>query len=542
MRVHPLSTFSLSLLACTLLLAGVPAAAQSEGVLFDFRLDIPEGLNEIPVLLQRSFTLTFTDASRDGTSIVPGAPPLGATPHHVEFRLSPGFNDTTGWQIVPPGGFDSFPGQVHNVVFDVLVFTTAENPYYRLNINTTITTADGQTFHRDGSMLFFTKGIAGFTVRPGSAVLGLKPREIAQADLRVVNFGSLPRAYDFEMVDNPCELGVGPPASVVVQGKGTRDVQFSVQGPATRFDLLGAPYCLLTFNIVAHDNPSLARQQTVTVQLAPAIALDPLAVFYFFAALLLLVLLVLFLRRRKERLEEEILGKPQKPWTIPVEQVYLRHLKAKDQRAWYVVRHYLMEDEYRSALLWYKAYKKATRGDRRRERLVLAQERSYARWKAGWEKDIAKPVAKADRFEAKLQGKLDRKARKTHRKATRRWRKAVRKLEAKRHKKVEREQTLHAKLVARARKKGLPEPEPLQVGPPELPPQPAPRPRPLAEHRWARKAARQRKRMLRKQGNLEVRFERADARKQLQLQRKVEKLSRDIGDAGFVAQHATQQQ
>jgi hypothetical protein len=289
-------------------------------------------------------------------------------------------------------------------------------------------------------------------------------------------------------------------------------------------------------NVYAQDNPSQVLSVSVPVKITGTY-FDPLAIFYVLLLICALIFLILFVRRRKERLEEEILGKPQKPWLIPVEQVYLRHLKKKDPRAWYVVRNYLMEDEYRSSLAWYKAYKKATKGDRSKERLVLAQEKTYARWKRGWEKDIAKPMLKADKLEAKLQKKLDRKARKKDRKALAKWRGEVKKLEAKHEKAVEKESALHTKLLARARKKGLPDPEPPVLASPELPPEPTPQAIPLSSHRWQKKADRFQRRMAKKQGNLEVQFEKADARKQAKLKRKVAKLSRDLGDAEFVAHH-----
>jgi hypothetical protein len=522
------------------LLPALPAASAQAEALYDFSMTVDASLHVVQPGDFGRATVTLKDRSHDSPQgFVPGTSG-GVLFHTWTFQVAPGFNESRGWIPTGIGSVSTDPGQTVTQVFQVQVTPQAVNPYYKAQIRATIVTAGG-TFNRTADVLFFSKGVVGFTALPGRSVDSLQPLEIKQVSLSIFNQASVKRTFDIGLTDNACGLAVGPPATTVVPPKTFQEIQFSIQGPDSRFNPLSDDNCVLGFAVHAQDNPGQALTVILPVKVTGTY-FDPLGVFYVLAAIALLILLALFLRRRKERLEEEILGKPQKPWTIPVEQVYLRHLKAKDQRAWYVVRHYLMEDEYRSALLWYRAYKKATRGDRRKERLVLAQERSYARWKAGWENAIAKPVAKADRFEAKLQRKLDRRARKAHRKATRKWRKQVRRLEAGHLAKAKRAAALHAKLVARARKKGLPEPEPLQTGPPELPPQPAPRPRPLAEHRWARKAARQRKRMLRKQGNLEVRFERADARKQLQLQRRVEKLSRDIGDAGFVAQHATQQQ
>jgi hypothetical protein len=518
------------------LLSFVPQAHAQAEVLYDFSLGVDPGTHIATLADGAVAGITFSDHSRDSPQgLVPGSPSGGVLAHIVTFRITPGFEDSKGWQAGSLGSIASLPGETYRKEFKMQVFAQATNPYYLAHINATIDTNGGR-FYRTGDILFFTRGIPGFTLLPGPSIDGLKPVEIRQASLQIYNVAAVKRTFDFTVTDNTCNLDVAPPATTVVFPHEFQTVQFSIRGPNSRFSPLSDDNCVVGMGVSAQDNPGQVLTTTIPVKVTGTY-FDPLAVFYVLAAILLLVLLVLFLRRRKERLEEEILGKPQKPWTIPVEQVYLRHLKAKDQRAWYVMRHYLMEDEYRSSLLWYKSYKKATKGDRKKERLVLGQEKSYARWKAGWEKDIAKPVRKADRFEAKLQRKLDRKARKAHRKATRKWRKATRKMEARQQAKVDKALALHEKLLARARKKGLPEPEAPELPELALPAEPALQARPLAGHRWAKREARFRRRMLRKQGNLEVKFEKADARQRLKLRRKVEKLARNLGDADFVAQH-----
>jgi hypothetical protein len=523
---------ALALLLSLSLFSSPPAHAQTE-VLYDFEFRVEPGIHIATLETGATTTLTIVDHSRDSPQgLVPGQEG-GVLAHYVTFDVTP--RGQLGWIPNALGTVASYPGGTYTQEFRVQVFPQAKDPYFIAHINATMETPGGP-IHRTADVTFFTRGIPGFTVLPGPSIDRLEPLEVHQASFSIYNVATLRRTFQAEVAQNDCNLAIGPPASTVVPGHQFQRVEFSIQGPQSRFSPLSDDNCVVGMKVYAQDNPDQALSVIIPVKVTGTY-FDPLGVFYVLAAIALLVLLILFLRRRKERLEEEILGKPQKPWTIPVEQVYLRHLKAKDQRAWYVVRHYLMEDEYRSSLLWYKAYKKATRGDRKKERLVLAQERAYARWKAAWEKAIAKPTRKADRFEAKLQKKLDRRTRKAHRKATRKWRAAVKKLEAKSQKKADRALALHGKLLARARKKGLPEPEAPALPTPDLPEEPTLRARPLAEHRWARTEARFRRRMLRRQGNLEVRFEKADARRQLKLKRKVQKLARDLGDPEFVAHH-----
>ncbi len=59
----------------------------------------------------------------------------------------------------------------------------------------------------------------------------------------------------------------------------------------------------------------------------------------------------------------------------------------------------------------------------------------------------------------------------------------------------------------------------------------------LADHRWAKKAAGYRRRRVRQQGNLEVAFEKKEARYLAKLQRKVQRIARKLDDPDFVVEH-----
>lgn len=523
------------LLLPALLLPSLPTEGQT-GFLYAFSMDLPQERLEVPATGSREVTITFHDLSRDNTNLV-GQPPAGVNPHHASFEVVP-TKQVSGWIASQPGSLTTYGGQTKSTTFQVIVSSVAEDPYFTVEVRGTIQTPGG-TYNLTGLVLFYTPGIAGFQLPYSTNIQSLGPRESGTASLRVQNTGSLVRSFSFALRENPCNLKVAAPPSVSIEGYKGVDVPFTVRGPDTRFDPLGlnSEYCRVVLDVWATDNPGLVKSNSVTARLSPGVAIDPMLVFWVLVAAAVLVLLVLLLRRRKEKVEEELLGKPQKPWTIPVEQVYLRELKARDPRAWYVVRHYLMEDEYRSALLWYKAYKKGTKGARKKEALILRQEKAYERWKARWAKAIAKPLQEADRYEAKLQRKLDRRARKAHRKALRSHRKEMARLQERHAKRVAAAKEAHAKAAAKAQRKGRPAPPAPQAEPLALPPKPEQKPVALASHRWAKKAARFRRRRVREQGNLEVKFERQDARYLAKLGRKVRRIARKLDDPNFVAEH-----
>jgi hypothetical protein len=537
MAVRPSVALSAFLL---LPLLSVSAGAQGE-VLYDFSIrDVP-ALTEVPwegMAGRADVNFTFVDASHDSpTGYVPGGPPTqGLLYHKVKVEVQPFPAAKEGWvATADTPDFNSVAGTTTPIGIRVNAYASATDPYFRILVNLTITTQDGSTFHRLADMSFFTKGFPGFVILEQGPYITLGQREIGTQNVVLWNRASLPRAFTFEVGRNDCKLWINPPGTTTLAGYEQRAVPFQVVGPEEHIWYQGSA-CTYQMVVRAQDNPEAPQSASIPVRVQ-GLYIDPLYLFWAAAAALLLLLLVAAVRRYKERRDESLLGKPQKPWLIPVEKLYLEALKRKDPRAWYTVRHFLMEDEYRSSLLWYKAYKAATKGDRKKERLILKHERTYERWKAKWARRIAKPLTLADRFESKLQRKLDRRSRKTLRKARRRWRKSNRHLEAAHRKAVERAAERHAKAAAKAAKKGRPEPVALAIDAPAQSPEPVLVPLTLATHRWAKRAARYRRRMEKRQGNLEVRFERQDARYLARLRGKVNRIARKLDDPTFVAEH-----
>lgn len=524
--------------AVALLAPSLPVAAQDpfENV---YAFDLaPESASRVDVQVNglEFLYLTFRDLSRDSPTAF--APPGATQPatllaHQVVFEVRPHIEDP-GWYVAPPSALSSYAGQTHRVEVPFQLNAQAREVFYPVDILATIRTQDGGTYHANVTLIGFSLGARSFSAQVGQSFTA-GPDEVIEAPVRLINLGIGHRTFDMEVADNPCGLAVATQNGNLVQGKSEEVYTVSIETPNDK-PWYFSELCTVTLRVSPSGQPDVYQQVFIGIQVNGGYV-DPVWVFYTLALGLALLILFLVLARRKARIEEEILGKPQKPWTIPVEALYLKALRQRDERAWYVVRHYLMEDEYRSALLWYRAYKKSTKGDRRKEGLVLRQEKAYERWKARWQRRIAQPILQADRFEERLQAKLDRRARKAHRGQMRRHAKVVGKMKAAHAAQVERAGKRYAKEAAKARKKGLDAPERPAVPEPDYPAEPALEAMPLAGHRWAKKAAKFRAKKVREQGDLEVKFEKADARRLAKVRRKVQKVARKLDDPEFVAEH-----
>ena len=523
-------------LAASLLLSPSATAQAPQDVVYVFDLEARNGsrvdvqLNDLALL-----PVTFKDMSKDSaTALVPNSPlePSNLIIHYVSWEVIPQLTDA-GWTVFPPSTIFSYAGTTTTVDVNFQVTAQATHDLYPIELIAHIETPGGK-YTQNMTLLGFSLGAASFAAQVASSY-DLKPKQIVDVPIRLTNLGLEPRAFDMEVRDNPCGMATATSNNNIVLGKTTSEYTVSLQAPAKKLYYFSES-CTVSVAVSPSGRPDVVQVVAISTQVN-GLFISQLWVIQAVLLVLALILLFLFLARRKARIEEEILGKPQKPWTIPVEVLYLKALKQKDERAWYVVRHYLMEDEYRSALLWYKSYKKTTKGQRKKEGLVLRQEKGYDRWKAAWQRDIARPLRQADRFDERLQRKLDRKARKAHGRQMRKYAKVVAKMKAAHAAQVERAGKQHAKAVAKAAKKGQPTPKRPVVPEPDYPDQPQLVAIPLASHKWAKKAARFRARRVRKQGDLEVKFEKADARRLAKVRRKVQRLAKKLDDPEFVAEH-----
>lgn len=523
-----------------LVLASPFAAAQEspQRELYNFAIESEDTLKTLDVGGSTDFAVTFKDLSRDSSGGlsggVGGAPNIGPSQHSVSFTYESTQADVTGWYVLTPTPLTSIGGQSFDLRVTVGASQRVANPYFPFTMTAVVQTSAG-TFTASANFTALTLGLPSFNAQVGDVGGDIRPGQIVDIPVRITNGALFPRGFDVQVVENTCHLSAVASTNNLVGGKETKTYTVSVRGP-TSSPWYFSSVCSLGIQVAPNDSPLATRVVTAPLTINGGYV-NPQWVIWLVEILIVLLIIILFLVRRKARIEEEILGKPQKPWTIPVEALYLRALRQKDERAWYVVRHHLMEEEYRSSLLWYKAYKKATKGSRQKEALVLRQEKQYERWKAGWQKDIAKPLKAADKYEAKLQRKLDRKARKQDRKTARKVRSITRKMAAAHAKRLERALEKWQKQVRKAEKKGLEAPPRPQLPEPDYPEEPEPSTVLLADHKWAKKAARFRARRVKEQGNLEVRFEKADARRLAKLRRKVHRIARKLDDPDFVAEH-----
>ncbi len=96
--------------------------------------------------------------------------------------------------------------------------------------------------------------------------------------------------------------------------------------------------------------------------------ISPLIGLILIPIIIILIIIYFIFFYLKQKREKELYGKPEKPWTIPVEKKHLEELKQKDKEA-YEKERLMMEDEYKSAMLWYNGYRQSIRQEKQKGKL-----------------------------------------------------------------------------------------------------------------------------------------------------------------------------
>jgi FtsZ-interacting cell division protein ZipA len=125
--------------------------------------------------------------------------------------------------------------------------------------------------------------------------------------------------------------------------------------PETLFDP-GTPH---TINVSAYsiNYPKQYFNAAVTV-VTKGVYISPLIFFYAIIIIVIIIIIYFLFFYIWKRREKTVYGKPEKPWKIPEEQAHLRELKKTDKKA-YDQERLMMEDEYKSAMLYYQDYRQS---------------------------------------------------------------------------------------------------------------------------------------------------------------------------------------
>lgn len=241
---------------------------------------------------------------------------------------------------------------------------------------------------------------------------------------------------------NPDEIALVGTGSYYLQPKESKVVAIGLQTPRAKWWYTGSQ--LQMFIDVAETNGRGGIQSTMHVMVLEGFYISENLVLVITAFLVQIGFVVLAIWWFVHWRALNVYGKPLPPWKLPEERAHLARLKNENPRAHYVLRYYLMEEEHRSALLWYYAFKSVSKRQLKAETKALALRERAAELEApdlaAFDRRTARLQRKhAHRIErlreqtegriARLQERLDLSYQKDYEKDHEKWKERVRRME-----------------------------------------------------------------------------------------------------------------
>ena len=182
----------------------------------------------------------------------------------------------------------------------------------------------------------------------------LKPDEVTSIPIEIENQGSHVDTFNFKVTASPSNSGliISPPSSITLAPGESGHTSIGIVSPPNFQD----PGTVHSITIEASSiyDPDKVFTNTVTLTTRGVYVSEMGGIYSGFFGVIILLVVAFFLYRRKKRFDK-ICEKPEKPWDLPDEKEYLEELKTKDEKEYNEVLK-MMQDEYKSALLWYKSY------------------------------------------------------------------------------------------------------------------------------------------------------------------------------------------
>ena len=182
--------------------------------------------------------------------------------------------------------------------------------------------------------------------------LEIKPYQVKSIPLTIKNLGSHIDTFNFRVKCDDENMVVTPPPALTLKPGEEAEALVGVAAPK-RFLSVGSTTSIFV-DAYSVDDPETVFSNTVILS-TTGLNTTGAATYNFVLMIITLIITLLVLLYLYRKRSEKILKKPDKPWEIPEEKEYLEKLKEKDKKKFKETLK-MMDEEYESALLWYRYY------------------------------------------------------------------------------------------------------------------------------------------------------------------------------------------
>jgi hypothetical protein len=179
------------------------------------------------------------------------------------------------------------------------------------------------------------------------------PHSYVHFDIIVRNLGYYRDMFSLEFIEeNGLEVATSKQLFVLNPGE-SQDIRIDILTSEKLFDT-GTPNKIEIYAVSSGDSNSMHIGTIVVI--TRGVFISPLVGIIATPIIVVLIILCILFYYIKNKRDQELFGKPTKPWTLPEEKKYLDKLKEKDKEEYDKVLQ-MMKDEYQSALLWFEDYR-----------------------------------------------------------------------------------------------------------------------------------------------------------------------------------------
>lgn len=264
--------------------------------------------------------------------------------------------DPRGWytKITPSAIATADQGKTYYLTLDVQTDDIAVDYSVVVGIKVIRVAPDGEDYGSSyiyvpvkASSLNNLKMTTGFSTKEAS------PHSFVYFDISLLNLGYYRDMFTLQFVeDNGLTIGASQQV-VVLDPEESQNVRINVLTEEKFFDIGTSNRISIYATSTSDSNAQLIGTIIVTTR---GLYISPLIGIILSPIVVLIIIIFIFWFFIKNRRDVEIYGKPERPWSIPEEKAHLQDLKQNNKEAYQQERK-MMQDEYKSALLWYQDYR-----------------------------------------------------------------------------------------------------------------------------------------------------------------------------------------
>jgi len=232
----------------------------------------------------------------------------------------------------------------------------------------------------------------------------IHPNEILSVPVDVKNLGSHIDTFNFRITHDDEELKIAQPTALTIEPGEQKQAYVTISAPPRLYGLGKT----VSINIDAYsiDIPELTFSNKLILTTEGVYVSAGIA-YYLALALITLLIIIALIIIILRKLRGSFGKKPNKPWGIAEEKEHLEKLKKKDKKA-YKKELKMMEEEYGSALLWYKYYIPSLLKERKENKLKQKQKKNKKEKKEKKKKIKKTDKIKKEKTEKRIQIKKEK--------------------------------------------------------------------------------------------------------------------------------------